>query len=158
VSNSIFNIFCFQASEWKPINRFLTWRARLSSKVGQNTNWPEQHIRTNTHIIFKPEPNEALVSVFLMLYCLKSILQWSLLLCFFFFWSFCFIFIFCLLWLWTVTWTTIRLAGKSHLSYPDYQIFFTCKSVLGHILILSYINTISEISDFHQLCHMQPSW
>ena len=138
-------ISCFQASEWKPVNRTLTWRARLSSNVGQTTNWREQHIRTNTHIISKPEPNKALVSVFLMFYCLKSIPQWlTLLLLLFFFLVLLFSFLFCLLW--TVTWTTIRLAGKSHLSYPDYQILFTCKSVISHILIYFIISHISEQS------------
>jgi hypothetical protein len=77
--------FCFQASEWKPINRSLTWRARLSSKFGQNTNWPEQHIRTNTHIIFKPEPNETLVSVFLMSKINSAMIPFTFFFFFFFF-------------------------------------------------------------------------
>jgi hypothetical protein len=80
--------FCFQASEWKPINRSLTWRARLSSKFGQNTNWPEQHIRTNTHIIFKPEPNETLVSVFLMSKINSAMIPFTFFFFFFFLFSF----------------------------------------------------------------------
>ena len=36
--------------------------------------------------------------------------------------------------LWAVTWTTIRSVGKSRLSYPDYQVLFTCKSVTGYLV------------------------
>ena len=80
VSNSICNILCFQATEWKQVNRSLTWGARLSSKLEQTTNWWKPNIRTFTYIVCKLDLSEALVSVFLMLYCLKSVLLWLTLL------------------------------------------------------------------------------
>lgn len=139
ISNSICNIPCFQASEWEPFNRSITWRAWSSSKLGHITNWWEQYIRINTSIIFKFEQNEAFVSIFQMLYHLKTVLQWFTLL---------------LHLARAVTWTTIQLVGKFPLSYPDYQVFFTCKLVIGHILIFydeSSVCAINEISDHLQL-------
>ena len=126
----IYDILCFQAPKWKPLDRFFAWRNWLSSKSGQNTNWPEQHIWTNTQIICELKQNKAFVSVFLIgsqpistFVLVSSTIPFLHIHC-----------SFVSLPLWIVTWTTIQLVDKFHLNSPDYRILFTCKFLTNYCL------------------------
>ena len=89
--------------------------------------------------------------VSLKLYYIKSVLQWLTLLLLLFSLNFIFFT------LWAVTWTTIQSVVKSHLSYPDYQVLFTCK-----LVIFLYICFICQYNLWDQwpssTLHLQPSW